>query len=116
MDRLPIWAAHDAAFGESEGLLIERHGSRYVGDREHGRYGAVLFLVEWINCFLSHGAPLSKTSILANTRGMVHLCFHTRADYRNRTNVKKSGSRETFSCPHSKTAFENADPGKASIR
>src|SRR5260370_149132 len=78
-------AIHDPALGKAKSLLIKAHSSRYVGDGEHSRNGAVLLLVEWINFLLSHGAPFSKTNILANTPGMVHLCFRSGAAYQNRT-------------------------------
>src|SRR5712691_1551134 len=67
MNRLAIRAVHDSALGKAKSLLIKAHSSRYVGDGEHSRYGAVLLLVEWINFLLSHSAPLLKTNILANT-------------------------------------------------
>jgi hypothetical protein len=31
--------------GKAEGLLMKVHGSRHIGDCQHGRYGAVLFLL-----------------------------------------------------------------------
>src|SRR5437879_11057511 len=76
MNCLAIRAVHDPALGKAKSLLIKAHSSRYVGDGEHSRYG-VLLLVEWINFLLSHGAPFSKTNILANTRGRCICSFHT---------------------------------------
>src|SRR6266700_323829 len=70
MNRLAIRAVHDPALGKAKSLLIKAHSSRYVGDGEHSRYGAVLLLVEWINFLLSHGAPFSKTHMGAGDRGL----------------------------------------------
>jgi hypothetical protein len=45
--------------GKAEGLLIKVHGSRHIGDCQHGRYGAVLFFVEGIN-LLCHGSRFAS--------------------------------------------------------
>jgi hypothetical protein len=62
MHGLAIGAVHDATPGKAESPLIKGHGSRQIGDCEHGRYGTILFLVERIN-FLSHDAPFAKTPL-----------------------------------------------------
>src|SRR5450755_3027508 len=53
MNSFAIRAFHDRTHGRTPGkaksLLIKAHSSRYVGDRKHCRYGAILLLVEWIN-------------------------------------------------------------------
>src|SRR5258708_39567101 len=85
MNRLAVGAVHDHALNKAKSLLIKAHSGRYVGDGEHSRNGAVLLLVEWINFLFSHGAPFSKTNILANTPGMVLLFFLSRAAYQNLT-------------------------------
>jgi hypothetical protein len=53
---LAIGSGHHATLGKPKGFLIEVHGSLHIGDCKHGRYGAVLFLVEGIN-LLCHSAP-----------------------------------------------------------
>src|SRR6266852_1049597 len=59
MDGLAIGSLHDATLGKAKSLLIKGRASRYIGDCKHGRYGAVLFLVEGIN-LLCHSAPFRK--------------------------------------------------------
>src|SRR4030081_1713849 len=79
MNSLAIRAVHDPALGEAKSLLIKAHSGRYVGDGEHSRYCAVLLFVERINFLLSHGAPLSKIHILANSLVWCILKFFTLA-------------------------------------
>src|SRR5215831_953051 len=62
MNRLPVKTAHDSAFRETKGLLVEGHCSRNIGDRQHRRHGAVLLLVQRIDLFLCHSAPFLRTT------------------------------------------------------
>jgi len=53
MNRFSIRTLHDGAFRKTKRLLVKAHSSSDIGDREHRRHRAVLFLVERSNFFFA---------------------------------------------------------------